>query len=350
MSDCKNPYARAYRARDSRVFAVPFDEMTLNKRAFSSASHFDLSALPDAFARDNETHNKKLFSRRSLYNIHALPDPFVDNEETQNKRAFSSRSQADLRALPDFVYPAQTPRSSLSNTSLASNYSNYSLQSNDSGYARTFQVLPPLSATVNKNAWTSQSACDIRALPDPFSRAAGGGRRGPVTPSRALSSYGSNLSIASEYQPTALEQFMNAECSIDLDDSTQNKRALTRESVMDVRLLPDQFAIDSAPRPLPPQLMQPQLQQQEMQLHPVTPTKALNKYALSAESQHDLHNLPCPFENVNPYRQVRSLNRRMRDFSRQSMEDLRRCPSIEDVSTARSFTQTQADRFRQGRY
>lgn len=44
---------------------------------------------------------------------------------------------------------------------------------------------------------------------------------------------------------------------------------------MDVRLLPDQFAIDSAPRPLPPQLMQqqPLQQQQEVQLHPATPTK-----------------------------------------------------------------------------
>ncbi|GMS89761.1 hypothetical protein PENTCL1PPCAC_11936, partial [Pristionchus entomophagus] len=330
LHSSQNPYARAYKARNARVFAVPFDEMTLNKRAFSSTSHFDLNCLPDVFARDNETHNKRLYSRRSLYNLNTLPDPFADNQETQNKRAFSSRSQADLRALPDFVYGAQTPLSSLSNTSLASNYSNYSLQSSDSGVDRRYVLAPP-SATINKNARSSESAYDIRALPDPFTRGGGCGR---ASRSVSCSSYS-----GVEYKPTQLEQFMNApECSIELEDATHNKRALTQESVMDVRLLPDQFE-DVAPHPLPPQL-----------LHPSTPTKALNKYALSAESQHALKTIPCPFENVNPYRRVRPLTRRMRDFSWQSMEDLRNCPSIEDVSTARSFTQTQADRWRNGHY
>ncbi|GMT15412.1 hypothetical protein PFISCL1PPCAC_6709, partial [Pristionchus fissidentatus] len=280
------------------------------------------SSLPDAFARDSETHNKRLFSRRSLYNIHSMPDPFAYNDETQNKRAFSSQSQADLRALPNFVYGAQTPLSSLSNTSLASNYSNYSLRSDHSGIDHRLLLLAPPSATLNKNARSSESAYDIRSLPDPFTR------RG-VVPSISNSSYGSAYSDApTGYLPTPLEQLMNsAECNIELDESTQNKRALTRDSVMDVRLLPDQF--DSAARPLPPML-----------LTPGTPTKALNKYALSSQSQHELNAMPCPFENINPYLRIRPLSRRMRDFSWQSMEDVRGCPSIEDVSTARSFTQT----------
>ncbi|GMR29841.1 hypothetical protein PMAYCL1PPCAC_00036, partial [Pristionchus mayeri] len=333
----KNPYARAYRAREARVHTVPYDEMTLNKRAISSASHFDLRALPDAFARDNETHNKHLYSRRSLHNIHALPDPFADHEETQNKRAFSSQSQADLRALPDFVYLAQTPRSSLSNTSLGSKYSDYSLLSyDDAEYEQRHNVLAPPSATVNKNARSSESEYDVRALPDPFAR----GR--DATRSVSNSSYGSGYASI-DYQPTQLEQFMNsAECNIEVDDATQNKRALTRESVLDVRSL-DQF--DSAPRPLPPTLLQ-----QPQQLHLTTPTMALNKYYLSAESQHELDTIPCPFENANPYLRIRPFTRRMRDFSWQSMEDLRKFPSFEDVSTARSFTQTQADRFRRGQY